>query len=211
MGYTEQQLGSNDTYIGIDSGAAHNAGELGSRPPIAGFELAAKYNHAADLPNAHFLVADARELPLPDGSIDEVLLANVLSDPMLAPKIPAGSSTEGIPVIENIYGEPNVVSEKGQQYYLEDRLGSVREAILKEAARVLKPGGWLAINSFLTPSYVNHEALVDWLQHHGFDARILTPEDPDWHEATAGYLDTDRPSQHHRMVLAQKRTDLPES
>ncbi len=206
VGYdTRMRFGEDDYYLGIDSGLAYQEGGLGTLSPVESIRQATDGGRAAHLPTVDFLTADARALPLPDQSVDELLAANIFSDPLLAPKIPAGTPIGDKPVLR-YFGEPAVASEGGRGYHIIEELGEAREAILKEAARVLKEGGRLVVNSFLTPEYAYHQGMLEWLKQHGFEAVLLSARDEAWEAATRGYLDTDSPNSAHRVIIATKRS-----
>jgi ubiquinone/menaquinone biosynthesis C-methylase UbiE len=88
---------------------------------------------------ASFLLCDGVDISLPDMSCDEVVLSNVLSAPIHYNWNEAGDTVtlknKNIPMSRPIMGK----KEDGDLFYRE------RKPVIKEALRVLKPGGKLSI------------------------------------------------------------------
>ncbi|HSW74430.1 MAG TPA: hypothetical protein VLG16_01025 [Candidatus Saccharimonadales bacterium] len=214
IGYTKaMRFNPDDQYVGIENGYIHDKDPSLSVAPLEGFSLieATVENSFRHPPRLRFAVCDGAHTRLEDGMADEVLLANVLTDPFLVPWIfPGNANTDIIQasLLRSADGRPEeiVVDDLGKNrtFYLEDSLGDKREALLCEAARITKATGRIVINSYLTPEFLRHDRVGHFLQQYGFEAEVLNPKDSIWHEKTAGYRETKNPSGAHRFVIATR-------
>jgi len=210
MGYTRHRaFRPDDQYIGVENGYANERFPERDGTPVEGFKLIKSLAALVypERPQMHFVVADGTQTPFKDETADEVLLANVFSDPLTAPLLPVETTnvTQARLLRFSPYSPPDMTKGPDRKYYYFGLdLGAQREALLHEAARITKVGGRIVINSYNTPEVVDHDEIVTWFQAHGFTAEVLTPDDPTWGEKTFGYNETADPGLRHRFLIATK-------
>lgn len=214
IGYIKtKHFNPDDQYIGIENGFIHDKDPSLSVAPQEGFSLieAVVRNSFRYPPRLRFEACDGAHTQLEDGAADEVLLANVLTDPFLVPWVfPGNANTDIIQasLLRSADGRPEeiVVDDLGENrtFYLADSLGDKREALLREAARITKAAGRIVINSYVTPEYLRHDRVANFLQQYGFETEVLSPKDSTWGEKTAGYRETKDPGGGHRFLIATR-------
>lgn len=203
LGYSpEKVFDPQDVYIGVDDGSAHRA--VGEPSALEGFaqierRAALRYTHP---PRRVYLLCDGGQTWIEGGAADEVLFANVFSDPLLADKIsPKDAAVSGTAVLMDPAGEPCIDANRN---YLQADLGEAHLRLLREGSRLIGFSGRIVVNSYLSPSIADHKRLGEWLEGDGFSVQHLTPHDPEWAAMAAGYTFTDRPLGGHKFLIATK-------
>jgi len=189
-GYLDGALEPKDYYIGIENGYDYRHDPDLSLPLGVGFmRLERRMRTYRSLPHVCLLSADGVHTPIKSEKVDEVLFTNVFSDPLLADWISPEDMTPEATVLRLPSGEPKLFNDNRSSFYVADSLGERREALLREAARIVRLGGRIVINSHITPEFVSHDRLVGWFRTHGFTAvELLNPEDGEaWVQKTTGY------------------------